>query len=466
MTVFEHKKRILFSVCAVLLCLSLLCACGKKPVVTAPVQDKPSDTGIIVYGSDSYDSADTPVLVAKDTEKGTMTFFNRQVGREYTLEYDGTTGIYDKYGATLSLPQIEIGDLVDVKFIKTKKHLTSIQLSSDTWSIDSTNRYEINSVKHEVTIGEDIYKISSDAKFFSGEKEIALQDIVDTDTLSFRGENSTVYSVVVTKGHGYLRLTGHQSFVGGWIEVGNSVIKKVTDEMLITVSEGSYQVKISNEGTVAQKNVVINRNSESSLDFSDVVFEEAKKGTVLFSVTPSKAEVFIDGEKVDISKGVELTYGIHQMICRADGYTSVTQYLNVGQASAGITIDLEKESANASDKKEDTKKEETKTDSDKDKTDNKTDDKTDDKSDDKSDEKKDETNTTSTYYKMYVDAPEKVEVYVDGSYIGISPCSMKKAPGTHVITLSKEGYITKSYTVNVDTEDRDISYSFVDLVAN
>ena len=75
------------------------------------------------------------------------------------------------------------------------------------------------------------------------------------------------------------------------------------------------------------------------------------------------------------------------------------------------------------------------------------------------------TDTTSGYYKVYVDAPEGVEVYLDGNYMGVTPCNFKKTAGTHVITLRKTGYTTRSYTVQVDEEAKDISYSFADLVA-
>ena len=53
---------------------------------------------------------------------------------------------------------------------------------------------------------------------------------------------------------------------------------------------------------------------------------------------------------------------------------------------------------------------------------------------------------------------------MDGNYVGISPCSFRKQSGSYVITLRKTGYETRSYTVRVDDEDKDISYSFADLV--
>ena len=72
---------------------------------------------------------------------------------------------------------------------------------------------------------------------------------------------------------------------------------------------------------------------------------------------------------------------------------------------------------------------------------------------------------TTDYYKVNIEAPENVEVYLNGNYIGISPVSFKKEKGNHVITLRKTGYEIRSYTISVDDEEKDISYSFADLVA-
>ncbi|MBR4277969.1 MAG: PEGA domain-containing protein [Lachnospiraceae bacterium] len=481
-----------------LLLTGLLGGCGMISTDDIPspvVGDETKDDLPAVYGPGSYDSADTPILIKKDEEKMTLTFFNLDVEKNYTLEYDGTTCFYDRHGSTVSLSQINPGDIVDVKFIKDKKHLTEMKLSPSAWAVSETDRYAIDEVKREVTIGEDVYKISKDAVYFSDGNRIAEQDIIPTDKLTFQGIGNKVYSFNVEKGHGYLRLTGHQGFIDGWIEIGNSVIQKVTEDMLITVPEGKYQVKISGSGTVAEKSVVINRNSESSLDFSDVEFAKPKTGKILFSLNPANAKLYVDGEQTNTSEAVELSYGLHQLICKAEGYTTITQYLNVGQPAAGIDITLEK--SETEEKNDDTT---SKTDSSSDQntqnsgtagntssgqTSGETAGNTDSGSSNTGSTSAGSTSsesentgsdntgsstgatdaqTTSTYYKVYIDSPTGAEIYLDGSYVGISPCSFKKSEGLHVLTLSKAGYFTRSYTISVDGDDKDVSFSFADLV--
>lgn len=395
-----------------------------------------ADTGFVLTGPDSFDSADTPIVVDINQEKGTVTFLNLEIGRRYTLSMDGTTHLYDKYGESISLGQIAKGDIVDVKFLKEQKHLTSMQLSPRSWSYDNVEKYEINAVRGEVTIGQEVYGLNENVQYLSGGRSIEEMELHPADILTFIGLDKEILCINVEKGHGYLRLTNDENFIGGWIEIGQYLIQQITEDMLLTVPEGSYQVNISHKGSGGVKSVVINRNEETTLDIGDLKVAEPKYGTILFSVTPSDAQIYIDGAQVDAAQPVSLQYGIHQLIARAEGYQSITRYLRVGAESAGIDVVL--------DPKDGEEEESTET--------------------VESSSGVSGSDALTDYYKVYIDAPEKVEVYLDGSYIGISPCSFRKTAGVHEITLRRNGYETRSYTIRVDEEEKDFSYSFVDLI--
>ncbi len=68
-----------------------------------------------------------------------------------------------------------------------------------------------------------------------------------------------------------------------------------------------------------------------------------------------------------------------------------------------------------------------------------------------------------TVFYVTIPAPTGVEVYWDGNYKGLAPISFVKDPGTHVITLRKSGYETRSFTVTLDDSPEDVSYTFDDL---
>ncbi len=400
-------------------------------------QEQPSptryDTGYEAAGPDSYDSADTAVVAEINADDNTVTFLNLELGRRYTLSLDGTTRLYDKYDGALTLSQLQKGDIVDITFLKSGKHLTTLKLSPQAWAYRDTERYEINTARSEVTIGSEAFKLTSNTQYLSDGRNIECMDLNPSDLLTFMGIGSQVLTVRVEKGHGYLRLENDENFIGGWIEVGQALIRRITDDMLLPVPEGSYQVNVSHKGGGGTKNVVISRNEETVLDIGDLEIPEPQYGMVLFSLNPSNAELYIDGSPADPSGPVNLEYGLHQLIVRAEGYQSVTQYIRVAQESMGFNVELDPNETGQEQETEDA-------------------------------QESGSEQTSDGSYKMYIDAPEGVEVYFDGNYKGISPCSFTKTAGTHVITLRKTGYTTRSYTVEVDSEARDISYSFADLV--
>ncbi|MCM1303129.1 MAG: PEGA domain-containing protein [Lachnospiraceae bacterium] len=406
----------------------------KDPPLLAEATPFPDrvDTGFVVTGPESFDSADTAILVDRNVKENTLTFLNLELGKRYTLSMDGTTRMYDKYGQSLSLEQFALGDIVDITFLRSKKHLTSMQLSLSAWSYLNVENYELNMIRRELSIGKDIYKLTENTQFLSEDRSIEMMDLNPSDVLSFQGIDSQVLTVRVDKGHGYLRLVNDENFVGGWIEIGQAQIRRITEDMLLTVPEGNYQVNISNRGGGGIKTVAINRNEETCLDIGDLVVPEPQSGMVLFSLNPSNAELYIDGEKADVSGPVTLEYGLHQLIARADGYHSVTQYIKIAQESGGFDITLD-----AVDQ---------------------------DSEESSSVSASSSTQAVTNYYKVYVDAPENAEIYLDGNYIGISPCNFRKTAGSHTITLRRTGFVTRSYMVEIDNEARDLTLSFANLV--
>ena len=97
-----------------------------------------------------------------------------------------------------------------------------MQLAQAAWQYDNVERYELNAVRHEVSIGGETYKLSEDTQYFSQGHSIEEIDLNPSDILTFHGIDSTVLSVIVEKGHGYLRLVNDENFVGGWLEIGQT----------------------------------------------------------------------------------------------------------------------------------------------------------------------------------------------------------------------------------------------------
>lgn len=482
-----------------MLCLLFLVSCGPRE----NVKEEQGETGFVAAKTGVYDSADTAVVAEIDRDGKSVTLKNMDVKRQYTLSYDGTTYFYDKYGTVISDAQLKKGEIVDVTFLKERKRLNSLQVSKEAWSHRNIDDYKLDEEKLQAEVGSAVYAYSEDIVVIADGKQSELIDLSPVDVLTFRGIGSDVYSIVVEKGHGYVRLKNEEYFYNGWIEIGNRIIKRINENMMLTVPEGSHQVIISNKGTSGVKQIEVRKDVELELDVGDLKGEEPKYGNVVFTVTPKEASLYLDGQKADISAPVRLEYGIHQMIVMAEGYQTISQYLKVAQPSAGIEVMMEaKKGVSGNDVSGNTV-------SGSDVSgngvfpDNEMLDKVnklleergysgisaDDLVGNRTGQTDGENNGTETgntgnsgtdaansqgtsntpvtstlSYYVTIDAPVGVEIYLDGNYIGITPCSFKKTPGSHTLTLRNTGYVAKSYTIQIDEEEKNISYSFLDLV--
>lgn len=445
-----------------------LCACSDITGKGTDI-DVQSNTGFIVTKAGMYDSSDEmTILVKKNPEEKTVTFYNSIIGREYTLNYDGTSKICDKYGTAMSMEQINPGCIVDITFLKSKKLLNSMAISNEAWNYSDIKDFSIDEKKASMIINGENYKLDDSLYIYLGSEKAELMDINPVDALNISGIDKRIKSIVINKGHGYLRLKNQDKFLDGWLEVGDGIIKKIEDNMLIAVPVGKYEVRLSGTGIESKEVVSIVQNKETELDLSSVEIEETiSYGNLIIVTDPANAKVFIDGEEVDTSKAIKLKYGIHQIIVKAEGYESLTQYIKVGQENATLELNLDesvKEAEVTPSASPSPSSSESPT-----VTITPTATPVPTASVTKAGEQVYNTvsgntlTTTVNGRKITINTPTGAEVYVDGVYTGIAPINFAKTSGNHEITLRKGGYITRSYTISIDNSDRDETFSFSDL---
>lgn len=464
----KNNKSVLTIVILALMIVTIW-GCGKSG---GEATVNPSDTGFFLSAPGNYDSADTAVVIKKDVAGGKVTFMTLSIYKKYTLNYDGATTYYDKYGQALSLAQVREGDIVDLNFMKGSKRLNNLQLSNETFVISGIKDYQLSSRK--MMIGKEEYGVSSNAVIIGMNGEGELMDINDVDVLTVQGHGHTIESIIVDRGHGYLKLENDSFFIGGFVEVDNDKVYQIQDDMLLAVPVGDIEVTVSHLGCIGTEKLNVEAGSEYSIDVSGWQ-GEAKKGKIVFIVNPDEAKVAIDGKQVDVSAPVELEYGIHQMTISAKGYKTISKYLKVGSSSANIDVSLEKESGTTVSSNSSvsgntptpviTVNPATIS------TPTPTAIPTPTSVPAVSDNSTVSENTvpsgdiisTDERAKVYIDGPAGVEVYVDGTYIGVAPTSFKKKQGFAVVTLRKDGYNTRSYTLELDDTNSDENYSFAEL---
>ncbi|RHU98322.1 PEGA domain-containing protein [Clostridium sp. OM07-9AC] len=428
----------------VLLCLgaffmwsSMLAGCG-------PAQEQRTTRVDRNGGATEAPASTEGVVVTNDTATRQLTLRDLGSDIETVIAYDATATMTDRYGQERDGSEIEVGEIIEVKYDPSSGKLLATDIPEDVWEYQEVDDYKFDSDESSLSFADRKYKYTDQTFFSSDGKPIEMLEINKQDVLTVRGTGYNVYSVVKSRGHGYIRLSHYKDFIGGMIEVGDSMILPVTKNMLITVGEGTYKVILSKNHSTAVKNVTVHNGKEVTLDFSDYEPADSKVGVITFDIKPAGADLTINGTAVSYRRPIALAYGVYQVKVAMTGYTTYTGTLDVEEKASTVRIDLVEEKADT-----------TKTTAKPSSTSRKT--------------STDDTDSTTRTKKMdsdhtiTVSAPEGAEVYLDNVYKGLAPCTFTKVIGSQTITLRKDGYTTKSYSVDVLDDDQDVKFSFSDL---
>ncbi len=420
------------------------------------------------------------VVKAIDEENQTISIVGIDNAVQMNIKYNGGTDVKDQYGKIISVKGIIIGEIVAFSYDSRTNKMVSMSIDKDAWTYENVKKMKLDSEKGVIQLGSSRYAFHNGLLYVSNNEIISLSDLSGKDQLTLKGIGETVYSIIVTKGHGIIHFTNINDFVGGTVYIGASTYKTVKKEPFnIIVREGSYKITMQNGELIGTKQITIERNQELTVDMSEFKISKSKIGYVTFNINPYGADLYINGNATDYSKPIKLNYGNHTIIVKLAGYKGFSGILTVGQSEQDIDVTLVPDSSDEdSSSDNDVKPEKDKTDSDdivldwdSDKTDSDNnatqgsqspiDSSVPSFSTDKSGS---ETSKVDTLHKITVSSPEGVEVYLDDAYKGIAPVSFSKTLGTHIITLKKDRYTSKTYTIHVEDNNEDIFYTFEALV--
>ena len=269
------------------------------------------------------------------------------------------------------------------------------------------------------------------------------------DVFNLYEKDGKVVSVVVTRGHGYISLTGVDLFMGGYVNIGSENIKTIEKNMMITVTEGSYKVAVSKDQYYGSKTVTVNRNQVTTVDFSEFVADTVENGNVLFDIDVDGAVLYLNGKETDYTEGMlTLPVGTYTVRVSADGYDNYQDKIEVKADYQKVNIRMKKEeestsygqttSSSATVSQQPASSSSTGVTS------------------------QYETETTtivSTKNRVYIDGPAGAAIYFDDSYLGVAPLDFAMVTGQHMFIVIS-GTTIKSYTVNLVEGADDVRYDF------
>ena len=468
----------------------VLLSCGQSGT-EQPEQPLPDTVSEGKLEIKELEAKDTAVFLEYRERTDEVRLMSVDNGRSYTVSVTNLTTYEDNHGK-VSVPELfEAGMIVDSDISVHSKTLNSLIQDPEAFTRRDVTGFDINVNRGVFSLDDGTnLRITENTAVLKNNKQVKLTDISKDDVLLLRGIEPDLYSICIMSGYGHLRVKGGQFFEGGWIQVGG-MYKPVSEDMLLDVPEGEYDLVVSYKGHGGTKHATVRRGQETTVDVSDLKGDLIKTGEIIFTIRPIEAEpvVKIDGRKVDYLEPVTLEYGVYQLEISAEGYATIKEHIAVGAEVANIEIELtEGEGRKSASSNKASSSSASSSSAAKPVT-------TSDNSlpavlsgnnafgsstsstavwsnsssgssssaSTLSSSGSSQTGTGSSIVqgsRIYIDAPETAEVYFDGIYKGIVPCSFIKESGTHVITLRKDGYETRTFTVTIDNSAENETYSF------
>lgn len=421
-------------------------------------QEKPSEV--------RFDNEIIAVIKAIDLDEKTVTLIRVNDDEEQTFFYTGGTDIRDKFGRVIAASQLELGQIVEAGYVRQEQKLIKLYLSKDAFEYQKLDHLSIDKTEKSIRVATTRFQYDKNLLVVKNGALGELYEVHELDEVMIRGYDTKICSITITKGHGTIKLIDDEEFIGGNVSVGTAVFDEITEGMVLTVREGNYNITVENGSYSGTKNITVHSDTETEVSIGDFGPDAIKMGKVKFDIHPFGADLFIDGELMSYKAEQELRYGEHSIVVSLGGYVTFEGNFVIEASSKEIRVDLIEGTGTTSEGSTGTSG-------------NNSGDITDGENGSETlggssgshvdtlpgsdDTSASEDYTVDRDHFIYIQNPEGASVYLNGVYKITSPGSFEKVIGTHYITFIKDGYETKSYTIEVVDDDLDAYFNFPDL---
>lgn len=332
---------------SIILSMILLAGCGQqtRPVSTAqyynPAKETAADTEEAEgAGAKTSIGTDLYLIIGNDMTNEQLNLKQLVSGKQYLYVYSLSTDFQDKYGNSATTVDFEPGRVIHIGKKDGEGRLLQAQIADEVWEYSDITKYSVDTERGIFKIADSKYSYDADLFVESNGEKIRLSDLNEKDKIRVVGIGTKILSVSVTTGQGILELRNTSVFEGSFIQVGSKIFAQITHNMKLEIPEGTYTVTVANEGYGGSTEVEIARGEVCTLDLDELKGEGPKTGSITFYIDVEGATLSIDGDTVDYSAPVVLTYGVHELHAEADGYDDFDKKLFVNSAAANIDISL------------------------------------------------------------------------------------------------------------------------------
>ena len=344
-------RKLIYILVISILSMIMMAGCGQqtRPVSTAqyynPAKETVADTEEAEgAGAKTSIGTDLYLIIGNDMTNEQLNLKQLASGKQYLYVYSLSTDFQDKYGNSATTVDFEPGRVIHIGKKDGEGRLMQARIADEVWEYPDITKYSVDTERGIFKIADSKYSYDADLFVESNGEKIRLSDLNEKDKIRVVGIGTKILSVSVTTGQGILELRNTSVFEGSFIQVGSKIFAQITHNMKLEIPEGTYTVTVANEGYGGSTEVEIARGEVCTLDLDELKGEGPKTGSITFYIDVEGATLSIDGDTVDYSAPVVLTYGVHELHAEADGYDDFDKKLFVNSAAANIDISLTGES--------------------------------------------------------------------------------------------------------------------------
>ena len=378
--------------------------------------------------------------------------------------YTGATAMNTSYGRAITASLLKPGDFVTVSRTAGNR-ITSLTGMANVDVYKGVKNLVNETDIRRMSIGDAIYRYDDSLLVLNDGYFVSPDTLYRSDTLSVYSIDGFVYLLKVTSGHGYLRLANESAFIGGTLYVGTGLSMQITENMQLTIPEGTYPVTAENGELTGKGTLLVSRDKTAIFDLAPFSPAPVEYCNVTFTVEPVFANLYVDGMLTSFTSAVPITYGEHYVEAVLGGYTTYEGILYASKPTASVSISLQP--APVAPPEDDilydpaavtaipTPEEE--------------DDPFPDIPDNTTDDTPMPTPATGEDEdaSLIIYCTEGTAVYIDDVYKGVikgGSLVLDKPTGTVSLRLTLEGYITRHYTVSLEDDGEDAEFTFPAMV--
>ncbi len=302
----------------------------QTPTPTASLSERIKSCFAIVLSV----SPKTKTIEVQFTENGSTGVFN----------YDGVSVFHAEQGSFVTAEHFAKGDFVKIGYVEKDegRFIRTVDWSDEVWENKNVQISSFNDETKTVNFRGQNYRYTDDLLVINNGMIVSKDTLnLIEDKLTVRGIGDTAHEMIVTTGHGKLRLTDIEDFIGGYIEIGLRYEFDIEEKSEYTIREGKYDISLQKGARSASGTIIVKRDETTVFSPTESGYEPVKIAKVYFTIEPFGAALYINGDRIDYyNKPVELEFGSYFVSIKADGHKDISSKLVIDKETQYVDIKM------------------------------------------------------------------------------------------------------------------------------